>query len=850
MPYSAAASPSSDNTTAPAKTTTYDALGRVLTVTDEDGGTVTYTYTNNDVLQKLSGTQTFQKQFEYDGLGRLTSVCEISSALTGVGACGQKVPQTGYLTQYTYDALGHLLTVTQNAQAASGSQQQRSFTYDWLGRTLTTSNPETGNNGANGTVTLTYDSISPCADGTNHSYPGNLVQRKDSAGNYTCYSYDALHRVLKEGNGSVTNTILREFVYDSESSYPTGVTVSNGKTRMVEAKTINTSNLNINVTDEFFSYSPRGELAGVYELTPHSSGYYHTSAAYWPTGALETLSGIPGVPTINYGASGAGLDGEGRYTEVTAASGTNPVTSVTYSTSSTTNPLGSLTGVTFGSADSDSFTYDPNTGRMTGYTFSVNSKTDAGTLTWNTNGTVGTLVIADALNASNSQTCTYSYDDLARVAGVASGTPGVKCVNGSTTVWSQTFTYDAFGNVSKSGSSSFAPSYVFSSGATTNQFNSIPGVTVSYDKNGNLLTDNLNTYTWDPNWGNPASVNRTDLIYDALGRMVEQQNGSTDTEILYSPVGKTALMSGQTLTKAFAYLPGGATAIYNSTGLAYYRHSDWLGSSRLTSTAWRTVYSDSAYAPFGEQYAASGTADASYTGQNSDTTSSLYDFTFREHSPSQGRWTVPDPLGTGAVDPTNPQTWNRYAYVNNNPLAFIDPLGLAYTCSYSVLYGYVDGVLVSTDDIWTCTDDGGGGGGGGGGAGGAAAANNGSPQKPTTAHCVGQALAAKGLSIALDVAGSIPGFGNLFSGTVEGIQGLNAGYYGLVTLSSAGNTLLNPSASGAAFTGTSAALTVGSLVFQGSKVIPVIGTAVSLISLGYDSIKAVQAYQQCMAGPG
>jgi hypothetical protein len=43
----------------------------------------------------------------------------------------------------------------------------------------------------------------------------------------------------------------------------------------------------------------------------------------------------------------------------------NPITSVVYSTTSTTNPLGSLTGVTFGSTDSDSFGYDPNTGRMT-----------------------------------------------------------------------------------------------------------------------------------------------------------------------------------------------------------------------------------------------------------------------------------------------------------------------------------------------------------------------------------------------------------------------------------------------------------------------------------------------------
>ena len=122
MPYTAGASPSTNNTTVAATTKTFDALGRVLTITDGSSGTVMYTYTNNDVLQQVggpSGTQAFQKQFEYDGLGRLTSVCEISSSLPNTGTCGQGTPQTGYWTKYTYDALGHLLTVVQNAQATS-----------------------------------------------------------------------------------------------------------------------------------------------------------------------------------------------------------------------------------------------------------------------------------------------------------------------------------------------------------------------------------------------------------------------------------------------------------------------------------------------------------------------------------------------------------------------------------------------------------------------------------------------------------------------------------------------------------------------------------------------------------
>jgi uncharacterized protein RhaS with RHS repeats len=48
----------------------------------------------------------------------------------------------------------------------------------------------------------------------------------------------------------------------------------------------------------------------------------------------------------------------------------------------------------------------------------------------------------------------------------------------------------------------------------------------------------------------------------------------------------------------------------------------------------------------------------------------------RELSQVQGRWWTPDPAGLAAVDPNNPQSWNRYAYVGGTPLSAIDPLGL------------------------------------------------------------------------------------------------------------------------------------------------------------------------------
>ena len=176
----------------------------------------------------------------------------------------------------------------------------------------------------------------------------------------------------------------------------------------------------------------------------------------------------------------------------------------------------------------------------------------------------------------------------------------------------------------------------------------------------------------------PVSVDGVGLTYDALGRVVEQNRSGSYTQVVYAPTGdKLALMNGvSTLVKAFVPLPGGATAVYNASGLAYYRHPDWLGSSRLASTPNRAVYAYGTYAPFGENYAESPATDRSFTGQNQDTVSGIYDFMFREYSPVQGRWISPDPSGMAAVDPVNPQSWNRYAYVMNDPLDLIDALGL------------------------------------------------------------------------------------------------------------------------------------------------------------------------------
>jgi RHS repeat-associated protein len=51
-------------------------------------------------------------------------------------------------------------------------------------------------------------------------------------------------------------------------------------------------------------------------------------------------------------------------------------------------------------------------------------------------------------------------------------------------------------------------------------------------------------------------------------------------------------------------------------------------------------------------------------------------FGAREYQKTHGSWLSPDPAGMVAVNPWNPQTWNRYAYVGNNPTTYNDPSGL------------------------------------------------------------------------------------------------------------------------------------------------------------------------------
>ena len=674
LPYSAAAGVLCSGS-CPGASASYDALGRLQTASDSGGGSVSYTYGNNDTYQSSgpapSGEHTKDKQMEYDGAGRLASVCEVLTS--GGSSCGQNSPASGYKTSYAYSvpaAGGSKVVVTQGVQT-------RTYIYDALGRLTSETNPETSNSA----TSYTYDSPTSNCPSTS---AGDMIQKQDANGSITCFYYDALHRVTDVAVVAGSNSApCKRFRYDNSTGVlghlPTGVTVSNPLGRVVEAETdtcaapITQSSI---IADEWFSYSARGELTDLYESTPHSGGYYHSTATYWANGALASLSGVPGYTALTYG-----VDGEGRLN--TAQQGTTKVVcdSTCSSTSTTFDPAGRPLVVKIGgTTDNDAYTYDPNTERMSTYTFTVGSTPTsmAGTLTWNQNGTLRQLAITDGFNSGGAQTCKFGtatvmgYDDVGRLLSADCGS-----------AWTQTFSYDQFGNITKSGSLSWACPTCYNG---SNQYNAVLSPSISYDADGNLLNDTFHTYTWDA-YGHISSIdsttcgtNGTCLTYDALGRMVEKSVNSVYTELLYSPVGKTAIMSGQTTTSAYFPLPAGETLYETGStgGTQYFWHTDWLGSVRFASTVGgRASYFDRAFAPFGETYDNFGnTSGNNFTGDTQDTISGTYDTLYRELNPNQGRWISPDPAGPKAVDLSDPQTWNRYAYVRNSPVSRIDPTGM------------------------------------------------------------------------------------------------------------------------------------------------------------------------------
>ena len=114
----------------------------------------------------------------------------------------------------------------------------------------------------------------------------------------------------------------------------------------------------------------------------------------------------------------------------------------------------------------------------------------------------------------------------------------------------------------------------------------------------------------------------------------------------------------------------------DSSKVGYYYHEDDLNSSSALSGSSGSQQEVNAYYPFGRALTASPQASFQvsrrFTGQILDAESGLYYYNARYYDPELGRFIQADDI---IPDFSNPQCYNRYSYVMNNPLRYTDPSG-------------------------------------------------------------------------------------------------------------------------------------------------------------------------------
>jgi RHS repeat-associated protein len=135
---------------------------------------------------------------------------------------------------------------------------------------------------------------------------------------------------------------------------------------------------------------------------------------------------------------------------------------------------------------------------------------------------------------------------------------------------------------------------------------------------------------------------------------------------------------------------GISTATSSQAGRIQWLLTDHLGTPRIIFDANGSLAGVKRhdYLPFGEEMAAQGLRGQTsgysasdgirqrFTEKERDAETRLDYFVNRYISSTQGRFTSSDPENFQArLTPTDPQSWNGYAYVGNNPLARIDPNG-------------------------------------------------------------------------------------------------------------------------------------------------------------------------------
>ncbi|GAB1472091.1 hypothetical protein MASR2M66_29690 [Chloroflexota bacterium] len=179
------------------------------------------------------------------------------------------------------------------------------------------------------------------------------------------------------------------------------------------------------------------------------------------------------------------------------------------------------------------------------------------------------------------------------------------------------------------------------------------------------------TFTPTPTTPPVPVFSNASFTYDGDGKRVTSTIATNIANTTTYFVGNYYELTGTTVTKY--YYAGTQRIAMRKDGTLYYLIGDHLGSTSIVTDANGAIVSETKYKAWGEVRSELGTSPSNYTytGQYSYASDfGLLFYNARWVDPSLGRFAQAD-----TIVPPGVQGYDRYAYVANNPLRYIDPTG-------------------------------------------------------------------------------------------------------------------------------------------------------------------------------
>jgi RHS repeat-associated protein len=615
----------------------YDLLNRIVQVSDALGLAVKYTYDKNSNRTSITDGNDNTTQNVYDALNRVVY---------------SKDP-LGKTTQFSYDKNSNLIQITDRKGNVTV------FTYDKLNRHKTIQDPLLN------ITTFTYDPAS------------NLLTHKDAKNNIITYTHNAIYQRVTE---TYPNGDQRSMAYDPVGNLvsrtePNGYTI----TYTYDAADRLTSRNYPNGTNETFTYDNVGQILTA--TNPHAA----VSMTYDSADRLlsETLNGKTTAYQYNTNTRKRLL--------------TYPGGKQIEETYDQRGRLDRIQDMALPGTPLSAFEYDPGN-RLLRKVFQNNTNTeyayDLNSNVLQINHMLSSLVryeyayddndnkLYEKNNYQPAKSNQYLYDVYNRLTRFKKGTlSGVNIPAPSEDIQ---YNLDAAHNRQTVQATAGTTTY------TTNNLNQYTmlsgGVTaiLNYDNNGNLLSDEAQSYTYDYENRLVAVNNGTTgkYFYDALGRRILKVTGTDSTFYFYAQLRVVEERTTSTGPVSASYVYGTGldeVLVMERAGQRYYYHTNALGSVTQVTNDAGAIVEQYEYDSYGRVSMFNGTyAPISvsalgntylFTGQRYDAESGLYFYKSRYYSAVLGRFLQRDPLGF--VDGVN-----LYAYVSNNPSNYTDPQGL------------------------------------------------------------------------------------------------------------------------------------------------------------------------------